>query len=74
MNEELNRVTWEDLLSCIRHVENLQEEDFAKEIRKDKILDPIIINLQDSETEETKVIKTTVMLLVVDNPLVVLLD
>jgi hypothetical protein len=45
MNEELNRVTWEDLLSCIRHAENLQEEDFTKEIRKDKILQPIIINL-----------------------------
>jgi hypothetical protein len=30
----------------------LQEEDFAKEIGRDEILEPIVINLQDSETED----------------------
>jgi hypothetical protein len=29
----------------------LQEEDFAK-IGRDEILEPIVINLQDSETED----------------------
>jgi hypothetical protein len=32
MNEELDRVTQEDWACCVRHAENLQEEDFAKEI------------------------------------------
>jgi hypothetical protein len=30
MNELLDRVTQEDWASCVRHAENLQEEDFAK--------------------------------------------
>jgi hypothetical protein len=52
MNEDLHRVTQEDWDSYIRHAENLQEEDFAKEIRQDKIWDPTVINLQDSKTED----------------------
>jgi hypothetical protein len=45
MNKELDTVTQEDWASCTRHAENLQEEDFSKEIRWDKILEPIVINL-----------------------------
>jgi hypothetical protein len=51
-NEELARVTQEDWASCLRHTEKLQEEDFAKEIGRDEILELIVINLQDSETED----------------------
>jgi hypothetical protein len=29
----------------------LQEEDFAKEITREEMLEPIVVNLQDSETE-----------------------
>jgi hypothetical protein len=47
-------VTQEDWASYIRHAENLQEENFAKEIRQDEILEPITISLQDSETEDTE--------------------
>jgi hypothetical protein len=45
-------VTQEDWASCVRHAEKFQEEDFAKEIGRDEILEPIVINLQDSETED----------------------
>jgi hypothetical protein len=44
-------VTQEDWASCVRHAGNLQEEDFVKEIGWDEILEPIVINLQDSETQ-----------------------
>jgi hypothetical protein len=50
-NEELDMVTQEYWASCVRHAEKLQEEDFAKEIGRDEILEPIVINLQDSDTE-----------------------
>jgi hypothetical protein len=51
MNEELDRVTQERWASCIKHAESLQEEDFAKEIGQDEILEPIVINLKGSEAE-----------------------
>ena len=41
MNEELDNVTQ---ASCVRHAEKLQEDDFLKEIGRDTILEPIIIN------------------------------
>jgi hypothetical protein len=52
MNEELGRVTEENWASCVRHAENLQEEDFAEEIGRNEILETIFINLQDGETED----------------------
>ena len=54
MNEELDNVTQAQWASCVRHAE-LQEDDFLKEIGRDTILEPIIINLQetDSDNEET---------------------
>ena len=41
--------------SCIRHAEKLQEDYFLKEIGRDIILEPIIINLleTDSDNKET---------------------
>ena len=55
MNEELDNVTQAQWASCVRHAEELQEDEFLKEIGRDTILEPIIINLQetDSENEET---------------------
>jgi hypothetical protein len=53
MTEELDKVTQEDLVSCVRHIiENSQEEDFGKEIGQDNILELTVINLQNSETED----------------------
>ena len=44
--------TW---ASCVRDAEKLQEDNFLKEIGRDTIFEPIIINLQetDSDNEET---------------------
>ena len=56
MNEELDNVTQAQWASCVRHAEKLQEDDFfLKEIGRDTILEPIIINLQetDSDNKET---------------------
>ena len=40
---------------AVRHTEKLQKDDFLKEIGQETILEPIIINLQetDSDNEET---------------------
>jgi hypothetical protein len=51
-NEELDRATQEDWAPCVRHAEKPQKEDFAKEIGQDEILEPIVINLEDSESED----------------------
>jgi hypothetical protein len=53
MNEELDSVTQD----CVRHGENLQEEDFSKEMRWDKIFEPVVTNLQIR-----KVMKTMILL------------
>ena len=55
MNEELDNVTQAQWASCVRHAEKLQDDDFLKEIGRDTILEPIIINLRetDSDNEET---------------------
>jgi hypothetical protein len=45
-------VTQEDWASCVRHAEHLQEENFVKEIGRGEILEPIVLYLQDSETED----------------------
>jgi hypothetical protein len=38
--------------SCLRHTENLQEEDFGKETGQNKTVEPIVINSENSETED----------------------
>ena len=53
MNEELDNVTQAQWASCVRHTEKLQEDDILKEIGRDTILEPIIINLQETDNEET---------------------
>ena len=52
MNEEIDKVTQANWENCVRHAEKLQEEDFMKEVQRDKILEPIIINLQDSDDSD----------------------
>ena len=61
MNEELDNVTQAQWASCVRHAEKLQKDGFLKEIGRDTILEPIIINLQetDSDNEETDADKET---------------
>jgi hypothetical protein len=46
MNEELDRVAQEDWASGVRQAENLEEENFEKEIGWYEILEPIVINVQ----------------------------
>ena len=52
MNEELDNVTQAQWASCVKHAEKLQEDDFLKEIGRDTILEPIIINLQETDADE----------------------
>lgn len=52
MNEEIDKVTQANWENCVRHAEKLQEEDFMKEVQRDEILEPIIINLQDSDDSD----------------------
>lgn len=45
--EAIAKVTVEDWKKCVKHSETLQEEDFHKEVIREDIIEPIIINLQD---------------------------
>lgn len=53
MNEALDRVTVEDWVSRVRHAEKLQQDDFQKEIARDDIMQPMVINLMDDSETET---------------------
>ncbi|KAJ4442396.1 hypothetical protein ANN_03982 [Periplaneta americana] len=46
--ETISIEAWEN---CVRHAEKLQEKDYAREIRRDDIMEPFIINLEDSDEE-----------------------
>lgn len=47
LEEALCRVTVENWKSCVRHSEELQEEDFIKEGIRDEVIQRFVINLQD---------------------------
>lgn len=51
MHEALDKVTVSDWGKCVQHAVKLQEEDFTKECARDSIIEPIIINLRDSDCE-----------------------
>jgi hypothetical protein len=51
MSDAIDRVTVEDWKRCVRHAERLRENDFVKECSRDSIIEPIVINLRDSDTE-----------------------
>jgi hypothetical protein len=40
-----------------KNAEHLQDDDFAKELRMDWILEPIVMNLQYSETEDNELLR-----------------
>jgi hypothetical protein len=50
MSDVIDRVTVEDWKKCVRHAKRLQEDDFVKECSRDSIIEPIVINLRDSDT------------------------
>lgn len=47
----IDRTSWEN---CVRHTEKLQEEDYQKELARDNVMEPLIINLaDDSDTDSS---------------------
>jgi hypothetical protein len=54
VNEERDKVTQADWAFFAHPAVKLQEDDYAKELGRDKILELIVTNLQDSETENDR--------------------
>lgn len=54
-HEALESVTQHDWKKCVRHAESLQDQDYEKEILRDSVLEPIILNLlpDDSDWESS---------------------
>ncbi|XP_046677233.1 uncharacterized protein LOC124365307 [Homalodisca vitripennis] len=50
-SEAIDNVTAVDWENCVRHSENLQSDDWAKEIVRDEIMEPFIINLRDDSSD-----------------------
>lgn len=48
-HEAINNVTIENWKSCVKHAEELQEDDFRKEIVRDDV-QPLIIYFGDDES------------------------
>jgi hypothetical protein len=38
----------------VQYAEKLKEEDFKREISRDSLLEPIIVNLRDSDAENSE--------------------
>ena len=53
MQEALDRVTLADWASHVAHAEKLQEDDYHKEVTRDNVINNLIINLEDSDSDET---------------------
>ncbi|KAG8235363.1 hypothetical protein J437_LFUL012573 [Ladona fulva] len=50
-DDALDSITKERWASCVMHAEQLQDQDFWKEIARDYILEPIVINLAEDSTD-----------------------
>ncbi|PSN33699.1 hypothetical protein C0J52_21449 [Blattella germanica] len=53
LNEAINSVTIAAWGKCVKDAEKVQEDDFAKEIARDDILEPIIVNLEESNCSDS---------------------
>ncbi|PSN44899.1 hypothetical protein C0J52_06180 [Blattella germanica] len=53
LNEAINSITIAAWEKCVKHAEKLQEDDFAKEIARDDILEPIVVNLEESDCSDS---------------------
>jgi hypothetical protein len=51
MSDAIARVTVDDWQKCVRHAERLQDDDSVKECSRDSIIELIVINLWDSDTD-----------------------
>lgn len=50
LHEELDNITAEDWRKCVKHTENIIKSDFEKELGRETTIEPIVINLQDSDS------------------------
>jgi len=53
MHKALDRATIADWASRVAHAEKLQEDDYHKEVTRDSVINNFIINLEDSDSNET---------------------
>jgi hypothetical protein len=53
MHQSIDNVTTQDWVSRVARAENLQEEDFYKEVARDRIVENLTINLQDSDSDKS---------------------
>ena len=51
-HEAIDSVTVAAWKSCVEHAEKIQQDDFERELRIDSVIEPVIINLRDSDFEE----------------------
>ena len=51
MHEAIDNTTQEDWISRVRHAEQLQEDNFLKEVARDETIESIIINLKDESDD-----------------------
>ena len=51
MHEAIDNTTQEDWISRVRHAEQLQEDNFHKEVARDETIESIIINLKDESND-----------------------
>lgn len=61
MQEAIDNITISAWEYCVRHAEYLQAEDFCKELVRDEILEPIIINVVDPSCPKARTLNATTM-------------
>lgn len=48
--DSISIAAWAD---CVKHAERLQEEDYRREVAADSVMEPIIININETDSEST---------------------
>lgn len=58
LHAAIDSTTVEQWSNCVRHAEQLQEEDFHKQINRNQTLEPIVINIEDDSDSDSELIGT----------------
>ena len=51
-HEAINSITTAAWKDCVKHAEKLQQDDFEREFIIDSVIEPVIINLRDSDSDD----------------------
>lgn len=52
-HEALDSMTVQDWKKCVRHAETIQSQDYEKEVKRDAILEPILLTILPGDSDSS---------------------